>query len=71
MLKGCKITKKIKSFPTDFLKNQPEATESKMAKKGLNCIRSKNQHHFHACLKRFLSELKKDKVLIPAFRVNE
>tara|TARA_Y100001956_G_C4026945_1_gene144464 strand:+ start:74 stop:229 length:156 start_codon:yes stop_codon:yes gene_type:complete len=46
MLKGCKITKKIKSFPTDFLKNQPEATESKMAKKGLNCIRSKNRHHF-------------------------
>ena len=36
MLKGCQITKKIKSFPTEFFKNQPEGAESKMAMKGLN-----------------------------------
>ena len=46
MLKGYQITKKIKSFPTEFFKNQPEVSESRMAVKGLNWIRSKNQHHF-------------------------
>ena len=35
-LKGCKITKKIKSFPTEFFKNQPEVPKSRMAVKGLN-----------------------------------
>ena len=46
MLKGCQITEKIKSFPTEFFKNQPEVSESRMAVKGLNWIRSKNRLHF-------------------------
>ena len=46
MLKGYQITKKIKSFPTEFFKNQPEVPKSRMAVKGLNWIRLKNRHHF-------------------------